>query len=69
MKHITLHIPDNKYSFFRELLKRFDYIKVDEVGIAIPEDHKNTVRKRVKTSEKNPSRLLDWDKAKHDLNY
>lgn len=66
MKHITLHIPENKYAFFMELLKSFDYIKVEE-EIAIPEEHKNIVRERSKLSKNNPSRLLNWDEAKQNI--
>lgn len=33
----------------------------------IPEEHKNIVRQRIKASETNPSRLLNWDEAKHKL--
>jgi len=32
MKHITLEIPDNKYSFFLELIKNFDFVKKIEVA-------------------------------------
>lgn len=34
----------------------------------IPEEHKNIVRQRMKASEADPSRLLDWDKVKHKIN-
>ena len=67
MKYITLRIPENKFSFFMELLKNFDYVKVEEKDIEIPEEHKNTVRQRMKASEVNPSRLLKWDEAKNKL--
>ena len=33
----------------------------------IPEEHKNIVRQRIKASEADPSRLLDWDKVKHKI--
>jgi len=33
----------------------------------IPEAHKNIVRKRMKASEANPSRMLNWDEVKHKI--
>lgn len=33
----------------------------------IPEEHKNIVRQRMKASEADPSRLLNWDDVKHKL--
>jgi hypothetical protein len=67
MKQITLHIPENKYHFFIELLKNFDYVKFEETEIDIPEEHKNIVRERMKASQADPSRLLNWENAKHRL--
>jgi len=30
MKQVVLNIPDNKFSFFMELLKSFRYVKVEK---------------------------------------
>jgi len=30
MKEVTLHIPDNKYRFFMELIKSLRFIKIPE---------------------------------------
>jgi len=67
MKHITLHIPENKYPFFMELLKNFDYVKIEENDIVIPEEHKKIVRERLQKSKENPSRILDWNKVKDNF--
>lgn len=48
----------NKYSGLEEETQTVD----------IPEEHKNIVRKRMKASEKDPSRLLSWDEIEHNLN-
>lgn len=68
MKKIILHIPDNRYSFFMELLKNFDFISIEEKDVEIPDEHKKEVRKRIKKSEEDPSRLMDWDEAKKNIN-
>lgn len=69
MKQIILRIPDNKYSFFIELLKNFDFVTIEEEGIEIPEDQKNKVRERMKKSQSDPSRLLKWDEVKKKIKF
>ena len=64
MKQIILRVPDNKYSFFIELLNNFDFVTIEEEGIEIPEEQKNKVRERMKKSQSNPSRLLRWNEVK-----
>jgi hypothetical protein len=43
MTQLTLNIPDNKISFFMQLLKEFNYIKVEPIQPTILETHKKTV--------------------------
>jgi hypothetical protein len=63
MKEVTLKVPSKKLVFFLEL--------VDQLGIEvshqidIPEQHKDIVRSRIKKSEKDPARLLDWSKVQN----
>jgi len=68
MKQVTLEIPDNKYTFIMELLKSFNYLKIEDSDTSIPEDHKNNVRQRIKASKADPSRLLNWDEVKDKFN-
>lgn len=67
MKQLTLKIPETKYQFIMELLKSFDYIKIETEEFSIPEEHKNIVRKRIEASKTDPSRLLDWEKVKSEI--
>ncbi|MFW6277709.1 MAG: addiction module protein [Prolixibacteraceae bacterium] len=67
MKQVILEIPDNKYKFIMELLKSFRYLKVQDTDISIPEKHKNIVRQRIKASETDPSRILNWDEVKNQF--
>lgn len=46
---------------------RYDYIKFESEEISIPEEHKNIVRNRIEASKKDPTRLLDWEKAKSEI--
>jgi hypothetical protein len=67
MKQLTLKIPEKKYQFIMELLKSFDYIKIETEEFSIPEEHKNIVRKRIEKSKADPSRWLDWEKVKSEI--
>jgi hypothetical protein len=68
MKQIVLKIPEEKYAFVMELLKSFNYLKIEE-EYPIPKVHKDIVLERSAASKKDPSRLLDWDDAKKSLKY
>lgn len=69
MKQIAVTIPDNKESLFIELLKSISFVKGIETieDFEIPEEQKQIVRKRIKDSETDPSRLLNWDEVKHKI--
>ena len=67
MKQVILEIPDNKYNFIMKLLKSFKYLKIEDTNISIPEEHKNIVRQRIKASEEDPSRLLNWEEVKNQF--
>lgn len=65
MEELTVRVPSERLVFFKELLKELD-IEVAQ-QIEIPEEHKNIVRERIKRSEQNPERLLDWNEIKDDF--
>jgi hypothetical protein len=55
---------------WEELKKEINGLSEKEKQLfEIPEEYKNIVRERIKASDADPSRLLDWDKAKHQLKY
>lgn len=42
--------------------------ETEEIGDSeIPEEHKNIVRQRIRSSQKDPARILNWNEAKHKL--
>lgn len=69
MKQIAVTIPDNKESLFIELMKSISFVKEIETieDFVIPEEQKQIVRKRIKASETDPSRLLKWDEVKSKI--
>ena len=69
MKQIAVTIPDNKESLFIELMKSISFVKEIETieDFVIPEEQKQIVRKRIKASETDSSRLLIWDEVKNKI--
>ena len=67
MKEVTLKIPNQKFDFFMNLVKELGF-EVSE-KVEIPEEHKKVVRERVKKSEDNPQRLVEWDEVKDNFKF
>lgn len=69
MKQIAVTIPDDKEFLFIELLKNISFVKGIEPieDFEIPEEQKLIVRQRMRASENDPSRLLNWDEVKHKI--
>lgn len=55
---------------FLEFMRSVSFIKKieekieEESDLIIPDEHKNIVRERIRKSEADPERLLDWDEVK-----
>jgi hypothetical protein len=66
MREIIIKIPDTKFDFFMELLQQLgiQFDQAQEDDMSIPELHKMLVRERIKKSNENPKRILDWDEVK-----
>jgi len=60
---IVRQLSPTERSMLKEVLKETDDIEKQP----IPEEHKNIVRQRMKASEEDPSRLINWDEVKHKL--
>lgn len=69
MKQFTISIPDNKAVMFFELMNSLSFVNhIEEIDyFIIPEEHKKTVRERIKKSNENPEILLDWDDVKDNF--
>jgi hypothetical protein len=76
-QHIKLNVPltfNQMVDIVRQLspqeklkLKKVLQESQDMDEYDIPEEHKNIVRERMKASQEDPSRLLNWEEAKHKL--
>lgn len=60
MKEITLKIPDNKFSFFMELIQQLGIEISEEEGIT--QEHKSIVRERIKNAKAED--MIPWEEAR-----
>lgn len=67
MREVTVRIPDEKFEFCMELFEQLGL--QTEAVYEIPEEHKKIVLQRIKMAEKNPERLLDWEKIKDEFDF
>lgn len=65
MKKFTLEIPDHKVDFVIELINHLGLKSSEEYEI--PEEHKEIVRERIRTST--PDKLVSWYEARKKLNF
>lgn len=69
MTQFTITVPDNKISFFIELIKSIDFLKINEpdVMLEIPDWHKSIIDKRLKEYRENPENVIDWEVAQKQI--
>jgi hypothetical protein len=65
MKEVTLKIPESRLTFFMELVEQLGFEVAGELEIS--EEHKAIVRDRIKKSDENPERLLDWQQVQDNF--
>lgn len=65
MKKVTLHVPDQKFDFFVNLIKELGF-EISE-NLDIPEEHKQIVRERIESE--NPEERVSWESARKRLEY
>jgi len=69
MTQFTVTVPDNKISFFIELIKSIDFLKINESDVVseIPEWHKSIIDKRLKEYQENPENVIEWETAQKQI--
>ena len=66
---ITLEIPDDKASFFMEVLKNFSFVKVNNKSKNVLTDkQKEMTKQTMKKMEENLNRLSNWEDVLKRLN-
>lgn len=69
MTQLTLNIADNQINFFLELIKRFDFVKIENESdsIELSEKQKATLDGRLKNYKNNPDSYLDIKEVRNNL--
>ncbi len=61
MRKVTISVPEDKYSFFLELLESLDFATLNSSeDTVISEDQKALIRDRIKTA----TTFKDWNEVK-----
>jgi hypothetical protein len=66
MKEIILKIPDQKVDSVLELIEQLG-LEVSSEDMDIPEEHKATVRERIKTAK--PEDMVPWEEARKQFTF
>lgn len=69
MTQLTLNIADNQINFFLELIKRFDFVKIENESdsIELSEKQKATLDGRLKNYKNNPDSYLNIKEVRNNL--
>lgn len=69
MTQLTLNISDNQINFFLELIKRFDFVKVESkfATVELTEKQKSILDKRLENYKTNPNSYINLEEAKENL--
>lgn len=66
MQQLTLKIPDNKLSFFLELVQSLGYVQVDKNTVLSEQQIELVIIERSKMKN-DPNYMLDWEEARKTL--
>ena len=73
MKQLTIHVPDGEFQFIVALLRRFNFVKIDNLssneGSVITEEQKALVNDELRKIQEIPNYLLDWNEVKNHLKF
>lgn len=61
---VTVAVPENKLTFFKELVHSLNFKEIDtedQLNFDIPEEHKKLVLERIKNAK--PENWLRWDEV------
>ena len=69
MTQLTLSIADNHLKFFLELIKKFDFVKIEQKSDIqdLTNEQKSVLENRLKTYINNPETYLDLKDVKNNI--
>ena len=72
MKQLTIHIPESKFQFILEVLRKFSFIKIDlptQDSFIISAEQKALVNEELRKIKEIPGYAQDWDLVRHQLKF
>ncbi len=69
MRSFTVYVPENKVSFFKELINslRFKVKEGKSEVIELSEAHKAVLSERLENYKNNPENFQDWEDVQKDI--
>jgi len=69
MAQITLNIADNQVNFFLELIKKFDFVKIEENSdyTELTQQQKDVINERLENYKRNPESYTDIEEVKNNI--
>ncbi|MCK4661453.1 MAG: addiction module protein [Bacteroidales bacterium] len=68
MAHFRVTVPDNKATFFKELLHNLSFVKTEQAGeFELTEANKTIIDQRLENYKNNPDSYLDWEEVQKDI--
>ena len=67
MAHFSVTVPDNKATFFRELLESLSFNGERTDEFELTEAQKSIIDQRLENYKKKPDSYLDWEDVQKDI--
>jgi hypothetical protein len=68
MKPIVVYVPENKVSFFMELIDSLNYKTIVDVdSFELSDAHKEILDQRLENYENHPESYLSWDEVSQEI--
>ncbi|MBN2237119.1 MAG: addiction module protein [Bacteroidales bacterium] len=67
MAHFSVTVPDNKATFFRELLQSLSFKGERTDEFELTQAQKSIIDQRLENYKNNPDSYLDWEDVQKDI--
>ena len=68
MAHFRVIVPDNKATFFKELLHNLSFAKTEQTDeFELTEANKTIIDQRLENYKNKPNSYIDWEEVQKDI--
>ncbi len=67
MAHFSVTVPENKVTFFKELLQSLSFKGEQTDDIELSDAQKAIIDQRLENYKNNPDSYLDWEEVQKDI--